>query len=132
MHLVVGAVGLALLVAAVSDAFQTVLVARHVHKLPIITGLFYQLTWLPFAEIAGLIRSEQRRAWYLGLYGPLSLLLLLALWAISLILSLSRCSNGPSVLEALMRQQVVGTLAHLATRRPSAPAAVRVMPPYAF
>ena len=87
MHLVVGAVGLALLVAAVSDAFQTVVVARHVHKLPIITRLFYQLTWLPFAEIARLIRSKQRRAWYLGLYGPLSLLLLLALWAISLIVA---------------------------------------------
>jgi hypothetical protein len=87
MHLVAGFLGIALLAVAVSDAVQTVVVARHAHRLPIITRLFYLLTWLPYAASAGLVRTEQRRARYLGVYGPLSLLLLLMLWAVSLIVA---------------------------------------------
>lgn len=85
MHLIAGFLGLAVLAAAVSDAFQTVVVARHVHKLPAITRTFYRITWAPLVASARLMRSSPRRARYLGIYGPLSLLLLLNLWAISLI-----------------------------------------------
>lgn len=85
MHLITGLLGLALLVAAVSDAFQTVVVARHVHKLPAMTRMFYKLTWGPFVAVVRLFRSGQTRDQYLGIYGPLSLLLLLGLWAVSLI-----------------------------------------------
>jgi hypothetical protein len=84
MHLIAGVLGIILLLAAVSDAFQTVVVARHARKLPAITRTFYQLTWAPLAASARLIRSELHRARYLGMYGPLSLLLLLSLWAVSL------------------------------------------------
>jgi hypothetical protein len=87
MRTIAGLVGLALLVIAVADAFQTVVVARHAHKLPAITRMFYELTWLPFAAAGRLIRSERRRDKYLGIYGPLSLLLLLGLWATSLIVA---------------------------------------------
>ncbi len=87
MHLIAGVLGLALLAAAVSDAFQTVVVARHVRRLPAITRIFYHVTWVPYAAIARLVRSEQRRDKYLGIYGPLSLLLLLSFWVISLIVA---------------------------------------------
>lgn len=87
MRLIAGFFGMALLAAAASDAFQTVVVARHVHKLPTITRVLYQLTWMPLVAGTRLIRSEQRRARYLGIYGPLSLLLLLSLWAVSLIVA---------------------------------------------
>ena len=73
MHLIAGVLGLPLLLAAVSDAFQTVVVARHVRRLPAITRIFYHVTWVPYAAIARLVRSEQRRDKYLGIYGPLSL-----------------------------------------------------------
>ncbi len=85
MHLIAGFLGIALLVGAVSDAFQTVVVARHVHKLPTITRMFYELTWMPLVAGTRLIRSEHRRTRYLGIYGPVSLPLLLSLWAVSLI-----------------------------------------------
>jgi hypothetical protein len=85
MHLIAGLLGLALLAAAVSDAFQTVLVARHAHKLPTITRIVYALTWTPLAASSRLISSERRRANYLGIYGPFSLLLLLGLWAVGVI-----------------------------------------------
>jgi len=85
MHPIAGVLGVALLAIALVDAFQTVVVARHAHKLSAMTRMFYKLTWTPFAAGARLIRSEPRRENYLGIYGPLSLLLLLVLWAVSLI-----------------------------------------------
>ena len=87
MHVIASVVGLALVVTAVANAFQTVIVARHAHKLPAITRMFYHLTWVPFAAGARFIRSGQRRDKYLGIYGPLSLLLLLGFWAGSLIVA---------------------------------------------
>lgn len=77
--------GLIVLATVIADAFQTVIVARHARSLPRMTRLFYQLTWLPFLWSARFIRSERRRERWLGLYGPLSLLMLLALWALALI-----------------------------------------------
>lgn len=80
-HVIAAVVGLGLGMIALADAFQTVVVARHAQSLPTLTHRFYQLTWIPVAGTARLMRSERRRDRYLGLYGPLSLLLLLALWA---------------------------------------------------
>jgi hypothetical protein len=85
MRVIAGIFGLALLLVAVVDAFRAVVVARHAHSLPTITRMFYRVTWAPFAMGARLIGSEQRRESYLGIYGPLSLLLLLGLWAGSVI-----------------------------------------------
>jgi len=53
--------GLARLVIAIIDAFQTVVVARHAHKLPMLTRLFYQLTWTPFASAMARVRPEEQR-----------------------------------------------------------------------
>ena len=79
--------GLLLLITVIADALQTVIVARHARSLPRMTRLFYQLTWVPFAALAQYIRPGRRREHYLGLYGPLSLLMLLGLWALGLIVS---------------------------------------------
>jgi hypothetical protein len=85
MHVIAGIFGFVLLFVAVVDAFRTVVVARHAHSLPTITRMFHRVTWAPFAMGARFFRSEQRRESYLGIYGPLSLLLLLGLWAGSVI-----------------------------------------------
>src|SRR6516164_1458507 len=89
--------GLLLLITVIADALQTVIVARHARSLPRMTRLFYHLTWVPFAALAQFIRPGRRREHYLGLYGPLSLLMLLGLWALGLIVSfaLLRWAAGP-------------------------------------
>jgi hypothetical protein len=87
MHLVMGGFGIVFAAIAFADAFQTVIVARHAHKLPAVTRLFYRLTWPLFLACVRFIPSGWRRDKYLGVYGPLSLLLLLGLWAVSLILA---------------------------------------------
>lgn len=86
MRLVVGILGLALLAVVIADAFQTIVVARRAQSLPRATRLFYRLTWGPFAAVARRIRSGVRRENYLSIYGPLSLLMLLACWALGLII----------------------------------------------
>lgn len=87
MHAVAVILGLALAAIAAADAFQTVVVARHGHALPLLTRLVYRLSWKPYAAGARLVRSEPRRDRVLGIYGPLSLLLLLAIWAGGLIVA---------------------------------------------
>jgi len=81
-----GVFGLALLAIVIADAFQTIVVARQAQSLPFFTRLFYRVTWTPFAAVARLIKSDVRRENYLSAYGPLSLLILLACWALGLII----------------------------------------------
>jgi hypothetical protein len=85
VHVAAGVLAFVLVAFSLADAFQTVVVARHAWKLSALTRMFYRLTWTPFAAGARLLRSERRRDRYLGVYGPLSLLLLLGYWGASLI-----------------------------------------------
>ena len=87
MHIVTGIVGLALVAIVLADAFQTVIVARHGRKIPAITRMFYRLSWSLFTTVAARIASRRRRERYLGIYGPLSLLMLLGFWAIGFIIA---------------------------------------------
>jgi hypothetical protein len=87
MHVLTSIFGLALLAIVVADAFQTVIVARQGQNLPVITRLFLRLSWAPTAAAARLVKSDSRREKYLGMYGPLTLLLLLGFWALGMILA---------------------------------------------
>jgi hypothetical protein len=68
-----------------ADAFETIVVARRAQPIFRITRLFYSATWAPVAATGRRIRSGQRRERYLGLFGPLSLLMLIGSWAAGLI-----------------------------------------------
>ena len=75
----------AVLALVLWDAFETIVVPRRVSRRLRLTRLFYRATWQPFAALARRIRSVKRRETVLSVYGPLSLLLLLAVWATGLI-----------------------------------------------
>ncbi len=77
MRIVTGIFGLALVAIVLADAFQTVIAARHAQKIPAFTSMLYRVSWRLFAAAAGRIASRRRRERYLGVYGPLSLLMLL-------------------------------------------------------
>ena len=78
--------GITLFTAVLFDAFHTVVLPRRVSGIFRLTNLFYRLTWAPFAAIARRIKSGRQREEYLSVYGPLSLLTLMACWAAGLIL----------------------------------------------
>ncbi|MBF5008676.1 two pore domain potassium channel family protein [Burkholderia pseudomultivorans] len=87
MHIAAAMFGIALMAVAIADAFQTVVVARHARRLPVIARMFYRVTWPPFAAAAHLISHAWRRDKYLGIYGPLSLLVLIGCWVVGLIVA---------------------------------------------
>jgi hypothetical protein len=78
--------GLVLILAILWDAFETIILPRRVARRFRLTRAFYQTVWTPWAAFARLLRDRKRREKILGLFGPLSLLMLLALWAAGLIL----------------------------------------------
>ena len=79
--------GLILLLTILWDAFETIILPRRVTRRVRLTRYFYRFTWIPWSAVARRIRAGNRREAFLSFYGPLSLLLLFAVWAIGLILS---------------------------------------------
>jgi hypothetical protein len=69
------------------DAFEAIILPRRVTRRVRLTRLFYQYTWMPLSAIARRMHSIKRRERYLGFFGPLSLIMLLSLWAMGLVVS---------------------------------------------
>jgi hypothetical protein len=85
-----------LILLVLLDAFETLLLPRRVKRPYRFAHLFYVYSWAPWAAVARLIRTEKRRSTFLSFFGPLSILILIGLWAIGLILgfALLHCSLG--------------------------------------
>jgi hypothetical protein len=86
MAILLGITGGILIAAIVWDAFEAVVLPRRVTRRVRLTRLFYRATWRVWSAIVRRIPSHTRRDTYLGFYGPLSLLLLLTLWAGGMVL----------------------------------------------
>lgn len=87
MHTFIGILGFALLVTILWDAFETVILPRHVRRDIRFARLFYRTAWTICSRTSAHIRSPRRRETYLGYFGPLSLLLLIGCWALVLVLA---------------------------------------------
>jgi hypothetical protein len=86
MRAVIGLAGATLLATVLWDAFETIILPRRVSGRIRLTKLFYSTTWHPWRAGASLLPRRPRDA-FLSFYGPLSLILLLALWAIGIVLA---------------------------------------------
>jgi len=86
--------GIVVILAVLLDAFETVVLPRRVRRKFRITVWFYRNTWIPWRKITGRIKSPGRRENFLGYFGPLSLLFLLALWATGLIFGFALLQYG--------------------------------------
>lgn len=78
-----GGGGLLILVVLI-DAFETIILPRRISRRYRLTALFYRFTWPAWRGMARLA-PRRRRDTMLGWYGPLSLLLLLVVWAIGIV-----------------------------------------------
>jgi hypothetical protein len=97
--------GIVLLASVLWDAFETVVLPRRVSRRVRLTRVFYRATWAPFALGATLFKSVNRREAYLSLYGPLSLVMLLALWAAGLITAFALLHYGAGSAVAMPGQR---------------------------
>jgi Ion channel len=86
--------GVVIICVVLLDAFETVVLPRRVTRQFRLTAWFYRRTWIPWKKIAGRIRTGSRQQSFLGYFGPLSLIMLLAFWAASLILGFALLQYG--------------------------------------
>jgi Ion channel len=78
--------GVACLFFVLLDAFQTIILPRRATGRFRITRVFYIVTWGPWRSIAMRIRNPRKRETCLSYYGPLSLVVLIMVWAGALVL----------------------------------------------
>ena len=83
MHLIVGLSGALLILIVLWEAFETIVLPRRVTRRVRLTRMIYRSTWAPWSSVARLIKRNKRREAFLGIFGPLSLLFLLTVWAVS-------------------------------------------------
>ncbi len=76
---------LLLILIVLVDTFETMLLPRRVRRQFRFARFFYVYSWDPWAAVARRIRSDKRRNTFLSLFGPLSILVLIATWAVALI-----------------------------------------------
>jgi len=81
-----GLAGAVLLALVLWDAFETIILPRRVSGRIRITKLFYRTTWIPWRATARFLSGRRRDA-FLSFFGPLSLIVLLALWAVGIVVS---------------------------------------------
>jgi hypothetical protein len=86
--------GIVLLVSALLDAFETVILPRRATGRFRLTRLFYILSWRPWRWVARRVRHARKRETMLSFYGPLSLVFLMATWAGALLLGFALVYSG--------------------------------------
>ena len=80
--LVVAAV---LIVTVLWDAFETVVLPRTVTRRLRLARIYFRSTWKVWTRVARTLSSDGRRERFLAVYGPVSFVGLLAVWAVGLI-----------------------------------------------
>lgn len=85
-NLVAVLAGLAMIVTVLWEAFETILLPRTATRRWRFTRYFFRALWLPWAAIGRRMQPGADRERYLGLFGPLSILVLIGCWAVGLVL----------------------------------------------
>ncbi|MFZ0037657.1 MAG: potassium channel family protein, partial [Candidatus Acidiferrales bacterium] len=77
--------GIAILFIVAIDAFETVVLPRRATRRIRLARIFYRMTWRPWRAIGRKLHRPKVRESFFAYYGPLSLLMLLSVWAAGLI-----------------------------------------------
>src|SRR5262245_51120669 len=79
-------IGLAILLIVLWDAFESIVLPRRVTRRLRLIRVFYRSLWAPWRLVARATQSRKRQENFLGFFGPLSLILLLGMWASGLVI----------------------------------------------
>ena len=88
------AAGVAIFVIVVWDAFEAIILPRRVTRRFRLTRVFYKFTWTNWKFVTRLITSRKKRETLLSFFGPLSLLVLVGVWALGLVLGFGLMQYG--------------------------------------
>jgi hypothetical protein len=86
--------GIAIFLVVVWEAFEAIILPRRVTRRFRLTRAFYRTTWRAWKMFANLAPARKTREALLGFYGPLSLILLVAVWAIGLVFAFGLMQYG--------------------------------------
>jgi hypothetical protein len=92
--------GVALILLVLWEGFETIVLPRRVTRRFRLTRLFYRRTWLPWVATVRALIPAQHQDTCLSFFGPLSLLVLLSIWAVTLMVgfALLHWSAGSALL----------------------------------
>jgi len=88
------AAGVAIFLIVIWDAFEAIILPRRVTRRFRLTRLFYKTTWTTWKFIIGLVSSRKSRETLLGFFGPISLLILVGVWAVGLVFGFGLMQYG--------------------------------------
>ena len=88
------AAGAAIFLIVLWDAFEAIILPRRVTRKFRLTRLYFRSTWGVWKFVMCLIRTRKTRETMLGFYGPLSLLVLVGVWAVGLVLGFGLMQYG--------------------------------------
>jgi len=88
------AAGVAIFLIVLWDAFESIILPRRVTRKFRLARLFYRVTWSAWKCLMFLAPTPKRREALLGFYGPLSLLVLVGVWAVGLVLGFGLMQYG--------------------------------------
>jgi hypothetical protein len=86
--------GVAIFLIVIWDAFEAVILPRRVTRKFRLTRFFYRTTWSAWKFVVCLVSERKTRETLLGFYGPISLLVLIGVWAVGLVFGFGLMQYG--------------------------------------
>jgi hypothetical protein len=86
--------GIAIFLIVIWDAFESIILPRRVTRKFRLTRAFYKITWQCSKFLVRLFPVRKSRETLLGFYGPISLLVLIGVWAVGLVLGFGLMQFG--------------------------------------
>jgi Ion channel len=86
--------GIVMFLIVLWDAFEAIILPRRVTRRFRLTRLFYKTTWTTWRFVIGVVPQRKTREALLGFYGPISLLVLVGVWAVGLVFSFGLMQFG--------------------------------------
>ncbi len=114
MQILAAIAGVVLIIGILTDSFESIVLPRRVSRRFRLSRFFYMVTWLAWSAIARKMRPGNRREYYLSYFGPLSLILLLIVWAAILVLAVALLQWGLNLpMNAPEKQATFGTYLYM-------------------
>ncbi|HZU01929.1 MAG TPA: potassium channel family protein, partial [Ktedonobacteraceae bacterium] len=94
MDIVAIIIGFIFIIVVLQDSFEAIVLPRRVSRRFRLSQLFYVGSWMFWSGLARKMKPGNRRETYLSYFGPLSLILMLVIWATILIFAFALLQWG--------------------------------------
>src|SRR6185312_10364613 len=81
LRIIAAIFGVLFIIVTAFDTFETIILPRRVVRRVRVAKIFYRVSWACWAIIGRKLHAGNRREYYLSIYGPLSMIMLLFMWA---------------------------------------------------